>query len=98
MIIKNLEYHKKELHQVTEQIKQLRKSIGLAKRSGDDMILHRLLQSYKYWVTRTKKGKNINRAKYIRKRIKIFYKLMLCKTIHQTVIVMMMKNAKENGG
>ena len=91
MKIKNLEYHKQELHKIAEEIKELRKDLGLSKRSSDDMILYRLLQDYKYWVTRIKTGKNINRAKYIRKRIKTFYKLAISKTFHQTAIVIMMK-------
>ena len=96
MIIKNLDYHKVELHKVAKQIKQIKKDSGLPKRSGDEMILYRLLHSYRYWVTRTKTGKNIHRAKYARKRIKVFYMLMLSKTFHQTVIVMLMENQKAN--
>lgn len=91
MIIRDLEYHKEELHKVTEEIKQLRKSLGIAKRSSDDEILYKLLKNYKYWVTRTMKGKNINRAKYVRKKIKTFYKLALSKAFHQSAVIMMMK-------
>lgn len=97
MIIKDLDYHKKGLHDVTEQIKKLRKDLGLPKRSSDDIILHKLLQSYKYWATRTKTGKNINRVKYSRKRIKTFHRLLLCKTVHQTIIVMLIKQKSEKG-
>ena len=95
MIIKDLEYHKEELHKFTEEIKQLRKSLGITKRRGNDEILHNLLRSYKYWITRVKKGKNINGAKYVRKRIIIFYNLMLCKMFHQSIIVMMIGNEKK---
>jgi len=97
MKIKDLEYHKKELHETSEQIKQLRKDSGMPKRSGDDGLLYRLLHSYKYWVTRAKTGKNIHRAKYARKRIKAFYRLELSKTFHQAVIVMLIKNEGKNG-
>lgn len=83
----NLDYHKKELHNVTEQIKQLKKDLGLSKRTNEDMILYRLLQNYKYWVIRAKTGKNTHRAKYARKRIRIFFKLVMSKTFHQTSIV-----------
>lgn len=91
MVIKDLEYHKEELHKVTEEVKQLRKSLGIAKRSSDDKILYRLLKNYKYWVNGVKKGRNINRAKYVRKRIMIFYKLALSKAFHQSAVIMMMK-------
>lgn len=94
MIIKDLEYHKQELHKISEQIKQLRKDSGLPKRSGDDIILYRLLQNYKHWVTRTRTGKNIHRAKYARKRIKTFYKLELSKTFHQGIIIALLNNKK----
>src|SRR3989344_3572138 len=94
MIIKNLEYHKQELHKISEQIKQLRKDSGLPKRSGDDIILHKLLKNYQYWVTRAKTNKNISRAKYARKKIKTFYRLEISKAHHQAVIIALIKNAK----
>jgi len=97
MVIKDLEYHKEELHKVTGDVKQLRKSLGIAKRSSDDEILYRLLKNYKYWVNRVKKGRNINREKYVRKRIMIFYKLALSKAFHQSIIVMRLKNGKKEG-
>jgi len=96
MIIKNLEYHKQELHKIAEEIKELRKDLGLPKRSSNDMILLRLLHSYKYWATRTKTGKNIHRAKYVRKRIRTFYKLAISKMFHHAIIVALMKNDDKN--
>lgn len=94
MAITNLGYHKQELHKIAEEIKELRKDLGLPKRISDDMVLYRLLHSYKYWVTRAKTGKNIHRAKYARKRIRVFYRLSLSRIFHQTAIVMLMKGAK----
>lgn len=44
MIIKNLEYYKKALHEISEQIKQLRNDSGLPKRSGKQ--LENLQQHY----------------------------------------------------
>lgn len=95
MKINDIEYHKQELHKISEQIKQLRKDSGLPKRSGDDIILHKLLQNYRHWVTRVKTGKNVHRAKYARGRIKVFYKLKISKTFHQAIIVAL-KNAGKN--
>ena len=97
MIIKDIEYHKKALHEISEQIKQLRKDSGLPKRSGDDIILHKLLKNYQYWVTRAKTNKNIHRAKYARKRIKIFYSLETSKAFHQGIIVAHMNQENKNG-
>ncbi len=94
MIIKDVEYHKKALHEISEQIKQLRKGSGLPKRIGDDIILHKLLKNYQYWVTRAKTNKNINRAKYARKKIKTFYRLEISKSFHQGIIIALIKNAK----
>ena len=96
MIIKNLEYHKQELHKISEQIKQLRKDSGLPKRSGDDIILHKLLKNYQYWVTGAKTNKNIHRAKYARKRIKAFYSLETSKAFHQGIIVALMNQENKN--
>ena len=96
MIIKDIEYHKKALHEISEQIKQLRKDSGLPKRSGDDIILHKLLKNYQYWVTRAKTNKNIHMAKYARKKIKTFYRLGISKTFHQAIIVALMKNEDKN--
>lgn len=92
--VKDLEYHKKELHEVTEKIKQLRRSLGIAKRSSDDDILYKLLNNYKYWVTRVRKGKNINRTKYAKKKIKTFYKLGLSKAFHQSAVIILMEEAQ----
>jgi hypothetical protein len=83
----NLDYHKKELHRISEEIKGIRKGLGLSKRTNEDMMLYRLLQNYKYWITRAKTGKNIHRAKYARKRIRAFFKLVVSKTFHQASIV-----------
>ena len=94
MTIKDLEHHKKALHEISEQIKQLRKDSGLPKRSGDDIILHKLLKNYQYWIARTKTNKNIHRAKYARKRIKTFYRLEISKAFHQGIVVALMKNSK----
>ena len=83
------------MHEISEKIKQLRKDSGMPKRSGDDMILHKLLKNYQYWATRAKTGKNANRAKYARKRIKTFYALEISKSFHQGIIVALIKNAKD---
>ena len=96
MRIKDIEYHKQELHKISEQIKRLRKDSGLPKRSGDDIILHKLLKNYQYWVTGAKTNKNIHRAKYARKRIKIFYRLELSKAFHQGIIMALMNNKSKN--
>ena len=96
MRIKDIEYHKQELHKISEQIKRLRKDSGLPKRSGDDIILHKLLKNYQYLVTRDKTNKNIHRAKYARKRIKTLYRLELSKAFHQGIIVALMNSKSKN--
>ena len=87
MRIKNLEYHKKELHKISEKIKQLKKSLDMSKRKRGEDILDKLLKSYKYWIRQTKTQANTNRVGYIKNKIKDFYKLNIAKIFHQSAIV-----------
>ena len=90
MKAKDLEYHKKELHNITEHINQLRKSLGMVKRISEEQIFSKLLKHYEYWASKPRSGKNIGRIKYARKKVKTFYKLMLNKIFHQSAIVILM--------
>ncbi len=92
--IRDLEYHKKELHEVTEKINQLRKNLGITKRRSNDEILCKLLKNYEYWAARTRIWKNINKIRYARKKIKTFYKLRLSKIFHQSAVVLLMNKSK----
>jgi len=92
--IRDLEYHKKELHKVTEKINQLRKNLGMTKRRSNDEILCKLLKNYEYWAARAKIRKNINRTGYARKKIKTLHKLGLSNIFHQSAVVLLMNKSK----
>ena len=93
MRIKDLEYHKKELHKISEKIKQLKKDFNIAKRKKSEEILFKLLDNYKYSITR-KDQKDIKKRNYVRNKINLFYKLTIAKVFHQSVIVMLLKYNK----
>lgn len=93
MRIKDLEYHKKELHKISEKIKQLKKDFNITKRKKSEEILFKLLDNYKYSITR-KDQKDIKKRNYVRNKINLFYKLTIAKVFHQSVIVMLLKYNK----
>ena len=95
MKVQDLKYHKEELHKVSEEIKQLKKDVGITKRKKSEEILDRLLKNYRYWVSRAKTKANINRVGYIKNKIKDFYRFNLSRVFHQSAIVVLMKTKKE---
>jgi len=91
MRIKDLEYHKKELHKISEKIKKLKKDLKISKRKKGEEILYKLLDGYRYSLTKKDLKKDKKLKGYVRNKINLFYKLSVSKIFHQSVIVMLMK-------
>jgi len=89
MKVKNLEYHRRELHKVSEKIKKLKKDLSITKRKKGEEILYKLLDKYRYSLTKKDLKKDKNLRGYVRNKINLFYKLSVSKVFHQSVIVML---------